>query len=176
MIEGSQQEELLNRISDRTGLEYRSRNGGNRKRSEGLQSCLLFLLDVKELVQFGDLEYLVNLGVNVAEDQPAADTLQFLVECDQFAEGSAGEVLNIAEVQEQLAAVLLFDETEELFADDLNVLLVQNLAIDEVDDRYVPDVLDFQAATARLRRHAQVPPHDEKQPPPAGQRWLKEKQ
>ena len=40
---------------------------GNRRASEGLQSGLLFLLDVEKFVQFGDLEHLVNLGVNVAQ-------------------------------------------------------------------------------------------------------------
>src|SRR5689334_11657160 len=51
---------------------------------ERLQGGLLFLLDVEELVQFRDLEDLVDLRVDVAQDQPAAGRLQFLVERDQL--------------------------------------------------------------------------------------------
>ena len=39
------------------------------------------------------------------------------------------------------------DEAEQLLADDLDVLLVQDLAIDEVDHRNVADRFDFEAAT-----------------------------
>src|SRR5581483_1549664 len=46
-----------------------------RARSERLERRLLFLLDVEELVQARDLEDLVNLRVDVAQDQPAADRL-----------------------------------------------------------------------------------------------------
>src|SRR5438034_2673912 len=111
---------------------------------EGLQSGLLLLLDVEEPVEFRDFEHLVNLWVDVTQDQPASHSLEFLVQRDQFAQRRAGQVLDVAEVEQELAAAFLVDETEELFADDLNVLLVEDLLVDEVDDRDVPDVLDFQ--------------------------------
>src|SRR5262249_5683264 len=91
--------------------------------------------------------------VDVAQDEPAADRNEFLVEGDELAEGGAGEVLDVAEVQKQLATSVLVDQAEELLADDLNVLLIQDFSVDEVDDGDIANVLNLQAATARLRRH-----------------------
>lgn len=48
-------------------------------RSKRLEGGLLFLLNVEKLIQLGDLEHLVNLGVDVAEDQPSAHGLKLLV-------------------------------------------------------------------------------------------------
>src|SRR5205085_2565273 len=124
---------------------------------EGLQGGLLLLLDVEEFIEFGDLKYLVYLRIDVAQDQPAAYALQLLVEGDQLAQRRAGEVLDVAEVEQELAAAFLVDEAEELFADHLNVLLVEDFLVDEVDHRHVADVLDFQTTTARLGRHTYGP-------------------
>src|SRR5262249_20749964 len=130
-------------------------------RLERLQGRLLVLLDVEELVQLGDLEDLVDLGIDVGQDQPAAGRLEFLVQGDELAQGGAGEVLDVAEVEQELAAAFLVHQAEELIADDLDVLLVQDLAVDEVDHGDIADVLNLQAATARLRRHKFKPSHRE---------------
>src|SRR5262249_31935525 len=75
------------------------------------------------------------------------------VECDQFAERGRGEVFDVAEVQQDLAAAVLIDELEQVFTDLLNVLLVEDLSIDEVHDGHVADLLGFEAAPTGLRRH-----------------------
>src|SRR5579883_525641 len=110
-------------------------------RLKRLQGRLLFLLD---------LEDLVNLRVDVAQDQPAADALELLVEGDELAERGAGEVFDVAEVEEELLHPLLVDEAEELLADDLDVLLVEDLTVHEVDDGHIADLFDLEATTARL--------------------------
>src|SRR5262249_34899376 len=78
--------------------------GGRRDRAspclEGLQGGLLFLLDVEEPVEPGDLEDLVDLGVDVAQDQAAARGLQLLVERDELTQGGARQVFHVAEVQQ----------------------------------------------------------------------------
>src|SRR5687767_2109518 len=48
-------------------------------RLKHLQAFLLILLDDQELVQLRNLEDLVNLRVDVAQDQLAADALKLLV-------------------------------------------------------------------------------------------------
>ena len=53
----------------------------------------------------------------------------------------------LREVQQDLAQALLIHEAEELLADDLDVLLVQDLAVDEIDHRDVADGFDFEATT-----------------------------
>src|SRR5438067_7317414 len=80
--------------------------------SEGLQGSLLFLLDVEELVELGDLEHFVNLGMDVAQDQASLGGLQLLVERDQLPQGGARQVFDVVEVQQNLAFAFL-DETEE---------------------------------------------------------------
>ena len=62
-------------MRDRPTRAWRSAAGV----SERLQGGLLFLLNVEELVELGDLEDLVDLRVDVAQDQPAAGRLQLLV-------------------------------------------------------------------------------------------------
>src|SRR5262249_30924018 len=54
---------------------------------------------------------------------------------------------------EDLATADLVNQAEKLLADDLNVLLVQNAAVNEVHHRNVANVLDLKATTARRLRH-----------------------
>src|SRR5262249_23081754 len=69
------------------------------------------------------------------------------------AQGRAGKVFHIAKVQEQLAAPQLIDQTEELFTDNLDILLIQDLLVGEVHDRHIADIFHFQPAAPRLCRH-----------------------
>src|SRR5262249_52982905 len=115
----------------------------NRDRLKRLQGRLFFLLNVEQLVQLGNFKDLVDLRIDIAQDQPAADRVHLLVEGDEFPQGRAGEVLDIAKVQEQFTAAQLVHKTEKLFTDDLNILFVQDLLIREIDDGHVTDVFNF---------------------------------
>ena len=75
-----------------------------------------------------------------------------LLEVDQLAQRGAGEVLDVAEVQQELLVAFVFHQAVKLVADLLDVLLGHDLGIDEADDRDPVDV--FQAEmTARGLRH-----------------------
>src|ERR1051325_10815691 len=102
---------------------------GEKNRLHLLQSRLLVLLDVEQLVELGDLEDLVNLRVDAAQDQPAAGGIHLLVQGDELAQRGARQVFDVAEVQQQFAAPQLVHQAKQLFADQLNVLLVQDLLI-----------------------------------------------
>jgi len=109
---------------------------------------LFRFLDLEKLIQLRDLEYFVNLRVDVTQDQPAAAPLQLLVQRYQLAKGRAGEILDVAKVEQELTPPNLVDQAEQLLADDLNILFVQDLAIDEINHGDIADVFDFQATTA----------------------------
>jgi len=49
---------------------------------ERLQGGLFFIVYGKELVEFRYLEYFANLRVDISEDQPASDLLDFRVQGD----------------------------------------------------------------------------------------------
>ena len=72
---------------------------------------------------------------------------------------ATGHELHVAEVEQHLPAAELVDQAEQVVADHLDVLLVEDLLVDEVDDRDVADVLDLEPATAGgLGRHAITSP------------------
>src|SRR5207248_11567312 len=107
----------------------------------------------EELVELGDFEDLANLRIDGAQDQFAARPLDLLVQGDQLAQGGTRHVLDIAEIQEQLLASGIVHQAEELFADDLDVLLVENLLVREANNRHIANVFDFESpSTRRLRR------------------------
>ena len=85
---------------------------------------------------------------DVAQHQLALDGLELPVQGDQLAEGGAGHELDVLEVQQHLPAAEFVDQPEQVVADHLDVLLVQDLLVDEVDEGDVPDVLDFEPAAA----------------------------
>src|SRR5262249_6735448 len=122
--------------------------------SERLQRRLLVLLDAEKLVQASDLEHLVNLRADVAKNQFAARVLDLLVEGDEFSEGGAGEVLDVAEVQQQFRQPVLLHEGEQLLTDVLNILLFEYLLVHEIDDGDIADRFHLETAAAGLCRHA----------------------
>src|SRR5262249_29882325 len=83
--------------------------------------------------------------------------VDLFIERDELAEGGAGEVLDVAEVQQQFQAAQLIDQAEKLFADHLDILLIENLFIGKVHDGNVADVFHFQPAATRLRGHVLAP-------------------
>jgi hypothetical protein len=123
---------------------------------ESLECRLFFLLNIEEFVELGNLKDLVNLRVNVTQDQLALGGVHLLVEGDKLAQRGAGQVFHVAKVEHQLATAQLINQAEELFADDLNVLFVEDLFVGEIDHRDIADVFDFQATATRLRRHRQL--------------------
>src|SRR5207253_2740582 len=120
---------------------------------ERLDGFLLFAVDVEEFVELGDLENFVDLVADVAEDEAAPGLRQLLVQGDQLGQGGAGEVLDVGEIEQELAAAYLVHETEELLADDLDVLLVEDLPVREVDHGDITDIFHFEAPATRLGRH-----------------------
>ena len=96
--------------------------------SKGLQGGLFVFLDVEQFVELGDLEDFEDLVVDIAHHQLAAGRIDFLVEGDELAQGGAGEILDIAEIQQDFLAAQLIDQAEKVFADLLDVLLVEDLA------------------------------------------------
>ncbi len=118
----------------------------DRRASERLQRRLLFFDDLEELVQLGDLKDFVDLRIDVAQDEPATGLLKLLVQRDEFTEGSAGEVFDVAEVEENLSPTFFVYQTEQLLTDDLDILLIEDLAIDEVDHGDIADMLDLEPA------------------------------
>src|SRR5262249_23833757 len=72
-------------------------------------------------------------------------------------QGGAGQILDVTEIQQDLAAARVVDQTEELLADHLDILFVQNLAVDEINNRHIANVFNFEATAARLRGHTLTP-------------------
>src|SRR6516164_7697645 len=115
---------------------------------KSLQRGLLVLLDVKKSVEPGNLENFENVFVDIAHHQFAVFRLHFFIKRNEFAESCTREILDISEVQQYFLAVILIDKTKQVFADFLNVLLIKNLAVDEIDDGDFTIILDFQSAAA----------------------------
>ena len=82
-----------------------------------------------------------------------------LLEVDQLAQRGAGEVLDVAEVQQEALVAFVLDQAVELVAHFLDLLLGHDLGIDEADDRHPINI--FQAEmTARALRHRETPVED----------------
>src|SRR5207244_182559 len=98
--------------------------------SERLQPVLFALVNGEQLVQLGDLEHLVDLRVDLAQDQLAAGALELAVHGDELAEGGRGEEFDVLEVEQHLPPAEFVDQAEQLLADHLDVLLVEDLLVD----------------------------------------------
>lgn len=98
-------------------------------------------MNVEELVEPGDLEDLEDLRINVRELELALLFLDAFLQGDEHAQGSAGEVLHVAETEEQIAALTLH-KLVQLFLNLVDAHFVEDLAIrelDQGDSRKVPD-------------------------------------
>src|SRR5205823_2319838 len=93
-----------------------------------------------------------DVRIDVAQDELAAGRLHFLVERDELAQRGAGEVLDVAKVQQDLAPAELIDEAEQVFTDLLDILLIQNFAINELNNGHIAAFFHFEATTTGLRR------------------------
>src|SRR5262249_54569105 len=85
-------------------------------RSELVERRLLVGVNLEDLVQPGDAEDLQKVGVDAAELQLAFDRGHLLLEVDQLAERGAGEVLDVAEVQQQALVTFILNQAIELVA------------------------------------------------------------
>ena len=61
------------------------------------------------------------------------------------------KILDVTEMKQDLAALGLIDQTEELFPENLDVSLVQDLAVHEVNDQNIADDLNIQPGVRRRR-------------------------
>src|SRR5262245_41542665 len=121
-------------------FEQRSKAGGHgplKRLLKRLQGGLLFLFDLEQFIEFGDLEDLVDLRINIAQDELAAGLIDFLVERDELAQSRTGEIFHVAKIQEDLLATQLVDQTEKLLPDDLNILLIKDFLVGEINDGHI---------------------------------------
>jgi hypothetical protein len=64
------------------------------------RDCFGFVIaDIKDLIEFGDLEDFKNLRTDVTHLQAALGSLHFAVERDQLAQSSTRKKLNVREVE-----------------------------------------------------------------------------
>src|SRR5262249_19125904 len=91
-------------------------------RGLGLLSCPA---QVEELVQSRDHKDLLDLRTQVAHDQVPAPGKQLLVQADQRAERRAGDVLHVAEVEEQVRLARFLRQGEELVVDAVERFFIQ---------------------------------------------------
>src|SRR5262249_8787542 len=83
-------------------------------RSERVECGLLLSGDLEDLVEPRDPENFQQVGVNAAELELPFDSPDLLLEVDELAERGAREVLDVAEIQQELPVPLFFDQTVKL--------------------------------------------------------------
>jgi hypothetical protein len=85
-------------------------------------------------VESGDLEYLTNVWPEVAQANAAGCRFDTLVESDEHTEGSAGKVLHVGKVQENLFRLVVeFPEFLPEFVDDALVRTPRAVDADDQD-------------------------------------------
>ena len=90
-------------------------------------------MNLKKLIQTGDDEDLVNLGVDRGQAELAGLVTDPVVDGDQGAQGGGGEVIHVGEADEQAGRRFLIDDPRDLVADELDVGFVEYVAVDELD-------------------------------------------
>src|SRR3954454_7422761 len=133
-------------------------------RSELVEGRLFLGVDLEDLVEPGDPEDLEQVGVDAAELELPLHRTDLLLEIDQLAQRGTGEVLHVAEVQQELLMTLVFHKAIELVTDLLNVLFRHDLGIDEADHGYPVDGLEAEMAARGLRHRADSCPGSEPYP------------
>jgi hypothetical protein len=124
--------------------------------AERFESRPLVLEDIEDLVEASDLEDLEDLGLDSTKPELALHFVDLLVEIEELAESGARKILNGAEVEQDLLASIFVDQSKELVADHLNILLVEDSTIQKTDHG---DVADFFRVNAALGgRHGPVSP------------------
>ena len=81
-------------------------------------------MDVEELVELRDDEYLVDLAVDIGQLQGTSLGLDPIRQGDQCSQRCGGKVLDILEADEKLRSILAVDDPANLLADLLDVRLV----------------------------------------------------
>src|SRR5262245_19707996 len=102
---------------------------GPPEESKSLDCLVAVIQNLEEFVQPRNLENLLDVRSYGAQPQFSACRLHLLVHRDQFAERRAGEILDIREVENDLLAVVVIDEAEQLVPDDLNVALIEDFLV-----------------------------------------------
>jgi hypothetical protein len=109
------------------------------------QSVGFVVFDIEKFVELRDGKDFVDLWPDVAELELAAVRFDFLVERDQLAERGAGKELDGGKVQQQILALLILDELEQLLPEFLDVGFVKNFSIDKAHDADVAHFVQLQS-------------------------------
>ena len=96
-------------------------------------------MNLEQFVQLRDLENFHERRVDAAQPELGFHSHDQFVHGHQFADCRAGKVLDVLEIEQNLARAI--HQAREFFAQLLDVLLVQNLSVGEVDDCDAVDVL-----------------------------------
>src|SRR3954471_10920375 len=110
----------------------RSRAATPKSPCTGLKTCQrvgFVVLDIEQLIQLRDCEYLVDFWTDVAELQFSAMRFDALFQRDQLAQCGAREKLDGRKVEQQAFAVLVLDQLKQFLAQLLDIGFVQNLAV-----------------------------------------------
>jgi hypothetical protein len=114
-------------------------------------------VDLKDLVEPSDAEDLEKIGMNAAEFELALDRSGFSFEVDQFAQRCAREVLNVAEIEQQIPVTFVLDQAIELVAYLLNVFFSDNLRFNEADNGHSVNVFEAEMTARTLRHRGNTP-------------------
>src|SRR5258706_1632956 len=107
------------------------------RRTEARQCLVAIWHNLKELVELGDDEHLVDLRLDVHEAQIAALELDLLIHVDQHPQRRRTQVIDVLKIQQQFRMVLGLDQRCQRLADFRDVRLIENLILDERDDLHV---------------------------------------
>jgi hypothetical protein len=113
--------------------------------SKRLQRRLLIFQDVEQFIQLCDFKHFINVVGDVAHNQFTAARLNFLVQGYEFTQSGAGKILDIGEIQENFFSAQFIHEAEQIFADFLDVLFVQDFFVDEINNGNFAVIFDFQS-------------------------------
>jgi hypothetical protein len=140
-------------------MDEAAENIASRGQSELIECRLFVAVNLEHLVEPRDPEDLEKVRVNTAELQLAFDGARFPLEVDQLAERGAREVLNVAEIEQQIPVTFVLNQAIELVANLLDVFFGDNLRFDETDNGHSVNVFEAEM-TARTLRHRGYTPDE----------------
>ena len=110
-------------------------------------------MDLEEPVEAGDREDLLDLRTDVRETKLTVPGLHLVVDRDQRAKGRGGQVLHVLEADQHPRTRARFHQTTKLASDQLDVRLIEDVALDEVDSRHPILFRDPKAGCCWIHEH-----------------------